>query len=87
MTVYDSEQDMIRDQIRSAKEAASYLKRLVEQASFEVQPDYLGTETKVRAALLGAIQGLSAEIRAMRAELKSLELEDGEPDKRGTSGK
>ncbi len=72
MTSYASEQDFIEDQIRSAKMALSYLRKLVDEAAIDVPPDFLGTDKKVRDALHNSMSDIQRQIKAMRARKKQL---------------
>lgn len=47
MTVYDTEQDCLKDQIRSNRLTIKYLEEKLELVELELLPDFSGTTTKV----------------------------------------
>lgn len=76
MTVYDTEQDYLKDQIRSNRLAIKYLEEKLEIVELELLPDFLGTETKVIEILDSGIKSLKLSSKTMRKRIKELDAKD-----------
>mgnify|MGYP001299513050 FL=1 len=72
MTVYNCEQDLLRDQVHSNTLAIRYLKEKLEMVHDELVPDYMGTEQKVIGVLEDGIQSLKEKSKEMRRRIKEL---------------
>ena len=78
MTTYSSEQDYLRDQVRSNTLAIRYLEEKLEITFDEMVPDYMGTEQKVIGVLEDGIRSLKEESKEMRRRIKELNDKDAD---------
>ena len=78
MTVYNCEQDRLRDQVHSNTEAIRYLKEKLEMVHYEMGVDHMGTEQKVIGILEDGIQSLKGESKEMRRRIKELNQVDAD---------
>ena len=75
MTSYNTEQDYLRDQIRSNNLAIKFLQEKIKLIQYEFTFDYLGTERKIEKALLDGINALKADSKEKRSQIKELDTE------------
>jgi len=75
MTSYNTEQDYLRDQIRSNNLAIKFLQEKIKLIQYEFTFDYLGTERKIETALLDGINALKADSKEKRIQIKKLDTE------------
>ena len=68
MTVYDTHEDFVRDQLNSYRSAKMHVKRLSKRAESELLPDYRGDRDKIIEALKAGIRHLDSERSAFATE-------------------
>ena len=60
MTVYETHEDFVRDELNSYRSAKMHVKRLLKEAESELLPDYRGDKDKIVQALEAGIRYLDA---------------------------
>ena len=60
MTVYETHEDFVRDELNSYRSAKMHVKRLLEDAERDLLPDYRGDRDKIIEALEAGIRYLDA---------------------------
>lgn len=60
MTVYETHEDFVRDELNSYRSAKMHVKRLLKEAESELLPDYRGDRDKIIQALEAGIRYLDA---------------------------
>ena len=60
MTVYETHEDFVRDELNSYRSAKMHVKRLLKDAERDLLPDYRGDRDKIIEALEAGIRYLDA---------------------------
>lgn len=72
MTVYDTEEDFIRDQLSSYRKAKKELNKIIRAYLENYQPDYRGDGEKIISALNASIDFIDTERKEFYDENKKL---------------
>ena len=72
MTVYETHEDFVRDELNSYRSAKMHVKRLLKDAERELLPDYRGDRAKIIEALKASIRHLDSERSAFATENKEV---------------
>ena len=72
MTVYETHEDFVRDELNSYRSAKMHVKRLLKDAERELLPDYRGDRDKIIEALKASIRHLDSERSAFATENKEV---------------